>query len=60
MKNIKEVKDTRTEPELVNQYSNPATAEEGLKRTEAEVRMAVLTASANVPLAFHDQLSPAI
>ena len=28
--------------------------------TEAEVRMAVLTASCNIPLAFHDQLSPAL
>ena len=41
-------------------FSNPATAEERLKRTEAEVRKAVLTASANVPFAFHDQLSSAI
>ena len=41
-------------------FSNPTTAEEGLKRTEAKVRMAVLTASGNVPFAFHDQLSPAI
>ena len=41
-------------------FSNPATAEKGLKRTEAEFRMAVLTASANVPSAFHDQLSPTI
>ena len=31
-----------------------------LKRTEAEVQMAVLTASSNVPLAFHDSLSPTI
>ena len=33
---------------------------ETLKRTEAEVRMAVLTASSDVPLAFHDRLSPTI
>lgn len=31
-----------------------------MKRLEAEVRMAVLTASFNIPLAFHDQLSPLI
>jgi hypothetical protein len=31
-----------------------------LKRTEAELQMAVLTASSNVPLAFHDNLSPTI
>ena len=41
-------------------FSNPVAAEESLKRTEAKVRMAVLTASCNVPFAFHDQLSPAI
>lgn len=33
---------------------------ESLKRTEAEVRIAVLTASFNIPLAFHDHLSPLI
>lgn len=41
-------------------FSNPATSNEVLKRTEAEVRMTVLAASCNIPLAFHDQLSPAI
>ena len=30
------------------------------KKIEAEVKMAVLTASANVPLAFHNTLSPMI
>ena len=35
-------------------FSNPTASDEVLKRTEAEVRMAVLTAS------FHDQLSPTI
>ena len=39
-------------------FLNPAASEEATKRTEAEVRMAVLTASCNIPLAFHDQLSP--
>ena len=33
---------------------------ECVKRTTAEVKMAVLTASCNVPLAFHDKLSPTI
>lgn len=33
---------------------------ENLKRMEAEVKMAVLTASCNIPLAFHDRLSPMI
>ena len=41
-------------------FSNPTASDEVLKRTEAEARMAVLTASCNVPLAFHDQLSPTI
>lgn len=36
------------------------TSSEALKRTEAEVKMAVLTASCNIPLAFHDRLSPTI
>lgn len=40
-------------------FSSPS-SNENLKRTEAEVRMAVLTASFNVPLAFHDYLSPMI
>ena len=40
-------------------FSNPS-SDEVLKRTEAEVRMAVLMASCNIPLAFHDQLSPTI
>ena len=37
-------------------FSNPVAAKESSKRTEAQVRMAVLTASCNVPFAFHDQL----
>ena len=41
-------------------FSNAATSSDVLRRTEAEVRMAVLAASCNIPLAFHDQLSPAI
>ena len=39
-------------------FSSPSI--ENLKRTEAEVRMAVLAASFNIPLAFHDHLSPLI
>ena len=30
-------------------FSNPATSDEVLKRTEAEVKIAVLTASCNIP-----------
>ena len=41
-------------------FSNTATSDEVLKRTEAEVRMAVLTGSCNIPFAFHNQLSPII
>ena len=45
-------KSLKSQPKLTfNIQSN-----EDLKRTEAEVRMAVLTASSNVPLAFHDRL----
>lgn len=35
-------------------------SEPALKRIAAELKMAVLTASCNIPLAFHDKLSPAI
>ncbi|MCG8622687.1 MAG: hypothetical protein MJE68_11925 [Proteobacteria bacterium] len=41
-------------------FLNPAASDEAMKRMEAEVRMAVLTASCNVPLAFHDHLSPTL
>ena len=40
-------------------FNTPERSED-LKRTEAEVQMAVLTASSDVPLAFHDSLSPTI
>lgn len=33
---------------------------EVMKRTEAELKLAVLTASGNIPMAFHDTLSPSI
>ncbi len=39
---------------------DPAIANLGRKTTEAEVKMAVLCAHANIPIAFHDKLSPAI
>ena len=51
-------RDLQCQPTL--SFSNPVAAEERMKRTEVEVRMAVVTASCNVPFAFHDQLSPAI
>ena len=35
-------------------------SDEDLKRTTAELQMAVLTAASNVPLAVHDRLSPTI
>ena len=35
-------------------------SEEDVKRTTAELQMAVLTATSNVPLAVHDRLSPTI
>ena len=31
-----------------------------MKRTEAELKLAVLTASGNIPMTFHDSLSPSI
>jgi len=37
-----------------------AQSNEELNRTEVELKMAVLTASSNVPVAFHDCLSPTI
>lgn len=44
----------------ISRFSTSSTSNEILKTTEAEVRMAVLATSSNLPLAFHDQLSPAI
>ena len=38
-------------------FGIPNSDREVTMRTEAEVRMAVLTASCNIPLAFHDKLS---
>lgn len=37
-----------------------AQSQQDTKTIEAEVKMAVITASSNIPLAFHDKLSPAI
>ena len=39
---------------------DPAKANLDKNTTEAEVKMAVLAAHANIPIAFHDKLSPAI
>ena len=47
----------RLQPRL--SFTGPSSTETS-KRTEAELKMAVLTASSNVSLAFHDQLSPTI
>ena len=41
-------------------FSNAATSSDVLRRTEVEVKMAVMAASCNIPLAFHNQVSPAI
>lgn len=38
-------------------FAGSSQSDESL-RTEAKVRMAVLSASCNIPLAFHDKLSP--
>ena len=43
-----------------HKLSFQAQESDDLKRTEAELQLAVLTASCNVPLAFHDRLSPMI
>ena len=40
-------------------FNTPQTSEDQ-KKTEAELQIAVLTVSSNVPLAFHDKLSPTI
>ena len=40
-------------------FSAPESSE-SLKRIEAELKIAVLTASSNIPMAFHDQLSPMV
>lgn len=44
-----------------SRLSFPSTSlSDDMKRLEAEVKMTVLTASLNIPLAFHDHLSPLI
>ena len=40
-------------------FSKPCSSEAS-QRTEAELKIAVLAAHSNIPLAFHDKLSPAI
>ena len=53
---LDQAKSLKSQPKLTfNTHSS-----KDLKRTEAELQMAVLTASSNVPLAFHDCLSPTI
>lgn len=54
---LEQAKALNAQPKLSFQ---PQSTSEDLKRTEAELRMAVLTATSNVPLAFHDHLSPTI
>lgn len=44
----------------INFSSPPPESNESLKRIEAELKIAVLTASSNIPMAFHDVLSPTI
>lgn len=41
-------------------HFKPMASNEDIKRIEAELKMSVLTACSNVPLAFHDSLSPMI
>ena len=54
---LDQAKALRAQPKLSFQS---AQSNEELIRTEAELKMAVLTAISNVPLAFHDRLSPTI
>ena len=54
---LDQVKALRAQPRLPFQS---AQSNEELSRTEAELKMAVSTAISNVPLAFHDHLSPTI
>ena len=48
----------RSQRSLLNFTSHEAAS--GKKTIEAELKMAVLTASASIPMAFHDKLSPVI
>ena len=54
---LEQAKALKAQPKLPFQG---AQSSEELNRTEAELQMAVLTAISNVPLAFHDRLSPTI
>lgn len=53
---LEQAKALKDQPKL----SFKAYLDDNLQRTEAELHLAVLTASSNVPLAFHDRLSPTI
>ena len=54
---LEQAKVLEAQPKLQFQ---PQSTSDDLKRTEAELRMAVLTATSNAPMAFHDYLSPTI
>ena len=54
---LEQAKALKAQPKLPFQG---AQSSEELNRTEAELQMAILTAISNVPLAFHDRLSPMI
>ena len=41
-------------------FTSQQQSQEIKKRTQAELKMAVLTAGCNIPLAFHDHLSPMV
>ena len=43
-----------------SRWSFSTHSHEDIKRMEAELQMAVLTATSNEPLAIHDRLSPTI
>ena len=51
---LEQAKALKGQPNL----SFQAHLEDDLQRTEAELHVAVFNASSNVPLAFHDRLSP--
>jgi len=53
---LEQAKALKAQPKL----SFKVHSDEDLQRTEAELHLAVLTATSNVPLVFHDRLSPAI
>lgn len=56
---LKLAKSQRNQSRL-NFSASVAASELATKRTEIELRMAVLLASSNIPLSINDRLSPAI